>query len=177
MYRNIIITLFIAVVSLTYSQEVIELNERLSDFEIDKKVAAQGGSVIAMAKKSLANQRANSRLNRKLKKTPKELRKYAIYEVQVTKIESAGIEYFRFTSTWADRLIGIMGGYVIEQNDIPIGSTKPELAGNEEATMKLALNKIEEAKRMLDLEIITQKEYDSIFNANKELIRKGSIKN
>jgi hypothetical protein len=152
-----------------------EFDERLTSFEIDKEIALAGGNARAMAKESLKRQKAWGKERRQEGKLPKELKMFKIAQVIVSNAEKDGYQVTQFNSIFYHRSLGIAGGYYKEMNQIPVKKLEASEDKTDIGSAELALKRIEEAKKMLDLKIISQKEYDSIFNINSKLIREKRI--
>ena len=129
--------------------------DRFLSREIDSILAHEGGLLTTMANKSLKQQKQWRRANKS--KFSKDLNKYKPLTVTVARAEENGKEVIKFYHTlcWM-RAFGCE--YAEEINSIIIdnGETNFNISRDE------AISKLEEAKKLLDLEVISRKEYDSL---------------
>ena len=129
--------------------------DRFLSREIDSILAYEGGLLTTMANKSLKQQKAWRKANKN--KFSKDLNKYKPFTTSVARVEENGKTVFVFTHSlcWM-RALGCE--YATETNRITIdnGDIQFNISKDE------AISKLEEAKKLLDLEVISQKEYDSL---------------
>ena len=129
--------------------------DRFLSREIDSVLAHEGGLLTTMANKSLKQQKEWRKANKG--KFSKDVNKYKPFNTSVTREEENGktVYVFAHSLCWM-RAFGCE--YATETNRITIdvGDTKFNITKDE------AISKLEEAKKLLDLEVLSQKEYDSL---------------
>ena len=147
MKKLLLLLLFVPLVSLS--------QDRFLSREIDSVLAHEGGLLTTMANKSLKQQKKWRKANKS--KFSKDVNKYKPFTTSVTRVEENGKTVYVFTHSlcWM-RAFGCE--YATETNRITIDGGDVQF----NITKDEAIGKLEEAKKLLDLEVISQKEYDSL---------------
>ena len=165
MNRLIFLTLLISLNSFSQEYEPYT-GGSLSSRAIDSIIQLEDLSASIMANRSLKEQRAR---NKAIRKTlPKELRPFRLISVVVNKgvvdpNARDGKAQNVFTHNWyallKDEEIYENNAFLTNQQEINYSNPR-----------ELAIKKLEEQKKLLDLEVITQEEYDSIRKALTPII-------
>ena len=158
MKKLLLLLLFVPLVSLS--------QDRFLSREIDSVLAHEGGLLTTMANKSLKQQKKWRKANKS--KFSKDVNKYKPFTTSVTRVEENGKTVYVFTHSlcWM-RAFGCE--YATEKNSITIDGGDIQF----NVTKDEAISKLEEAKKLLDLEVLSQKEYDSLKNYYTPIILKN----
>jgi hypothetical protein len=151
----LIIFIYFLSIHFGFSQDVRVDSYKLYSREIDSLIVLEGGSPTLMAQKSLERNREFNKKERENNNVPKELKGFRLISTVVNSSEINGTQSFNFIHEY----------YWFMKNKST--TTSHNVVMNYEGkvfkiTRDEAIQKLKEAKELLDLEIITQEEFDKI---------------
>jgi len=153
MLKSSILVFSLLVSSLSFGQKV-EMY-RLSSREADSIAAHNGGNIQLMADTSFELNRVFNKSERDNKRLPKEVKGFRLMTTTVATEYENGKQVFVFTHTYnwfmKTQFLTQVNKIVVDSTENPFSISRDE-----------AISKLKESKELLDLEIISQKEYDEI---------------
>lgn len=153
MLKNVIVLAAFAACSINYGQ--YDDHYRLSNRSADSIAAYQGGNDQKIVQTSFDLNRKHNNQERANKNIPKELKGYRLISSVVSSNFSNGKKEYTFTHTYNWFM---KGQYYKELNKIVIDTGEDSF----KITRAEAIAKLKEAKELLDLDVISQKEYDEL---------------